>query len=103
MATTGKKPAKRSTPKPKAAAGGTPSNDGKLIYTFHEGNAQMRTLLKNDLSSEATSRIRSVLHYNGLPIDARSVTQEILMQEGRSARQETVAAGVAGMTLARED
>ncbi|HET8572187.1 MAG TPA: pyruvate, phosphate dikinase [Candidatus Limnocylindria bacterium] len=45
MATTGKKPAKRSTSKPKAAAGGTPSNDGKLIYTFHEGNAQMRTLL----------------------------------------------------------
>ena len=45
MATTGKKPAKRSTSKPKAAAGGTPSSDGKLIYTFHEGNAQMRTLL----------------------------------------------------------
>jgi pyruvate,orthophosphate dikinase len=45
MATTGKKPAKRSTSKPKAAAGGTPGSDGKLIYTFHEGNAQMRTLL----------------------------------------------------------
>ena len=76
----------------------------RRVYVVEQNrDAQMRTLLKNDLSSEATSRIRSVLHYNGLPIDARSVTQEILMQEGRSARQETVAAGVAGMTLARED
>ena len=76
----------------------------KRIYVVEQNrDAQMRALMKNDLSSEAGARIRSVLHYNGLPIDARSVTEEILVQEGRSAKQETVAAAVAGMTLARED
>ena len=28
------------------------------------------------------AKLRSVLHYNGLPIDARSVTDDILAQEG---------------------
>jgi len=28
-------------------------------------------------------RLRSVRHYNGLPIDARSVTDDIISQEGR--------------------
>ena len=48
MATTGKKPAKRATATKSAAeksAADGGANDGKLIYTFHEGNAQMRTLL----------------------------------------------------------
>jgi 2-oxoglutarate ferredoxin oxidoreductase subunit alpha len=27
-------------------------------------------------------RLRSVRHYNGLPIDARSVTDDIVSQEG---------------------
>jgi hypothetical protein len=27
-----------------------------------------------------------VLHYNGLPIDARSLTDDILVQEGRKAK-----------------
>ncbi len=43
MATTGKKPAKRASATKSAADNG--ATDGKLIYTFHEGNAQMRTLL----------------------------------------------------------
>ena len=28
------------------------------------------------------AKLRSVLHYNGLPIDARSITDDILAQEG---------------------
>ena len=28
-------------------------------------------------------KLRSVRHYNGLPIDARSVTDEIVSQEGK--------------------
>ena len=31
-------------------------------------------------------RIRSVLHFDGLPIDARSVTDEILRQERKGAK-----------------
>jgi len=40
-------------------------------------------LLRNDLPAGATNHVRSVLHYNGLPIDARSLTDDILVQEGK--------------------
>jgi pyruvate,orthophosphate dikinase len=47
MATTGKSSAKRTTKKAATEAGAADgaSEDGKLIYTFQEGNAQMRKLL----------------------------------------------------------
>ncbi len=48
MATTGKKPARRTSAKAattNANGSSNGSNDAKLIYTFHEGNAQMRKLL----------------------------------------------------------
>jgi len=46
MASTGKRSAKRSTTeKPSATEGAPSAPDGKLIYTFSEGSAQMRTLL----------------------------------------------------------
>ena len=41
----------------------------------------MRSLLLMDGEAQYATRIRSVLHYNGLPIDARSITDEILRQE----------------------
>ncbi len=34
-----------------------------------------------DGEAQLAPRLRSVLHYNGLPIDARSITDEILQQE----------------------
>ena len=34
------------------------------------------------VSAERGAKLRKVLHYNGLPIDARSITDEILAQEG---------------------
>ena len=40
-------------------------------------------------------QVRSVLHYNGLPIDARSVTDEILVQEGRKEKTSVHAGPVA--------
>jgi 2-oxoglutarate/2-oxoacid ferredoxin oxidoreductase subunit alpha len=46
-------------------------------------DAQMLTLLKLDVLPEQIAKLRSVLHYNGLPIDARSVTDEIAAQEGK--------------------
>jgi hypothetical protein len=44
-----------------------------------------------------------VLHYNGLPIDARSVTDEILIQEGRRTRPATAAVAAASVPVMRED
>ena len=42
----------------------------------------MLSLMKLDLPVELTGRLRSVLHYAGDPIDARTVTESILIQEG---------------------
>jgi 2-oxoglutarate ferredoxin oxidoreductase subunit alpha len=43
----------------------------------------MLSLLLMDGEAQFASRLRSVLHYNGLPIDARSISDEILAQEKR--------------------
>jgi len=62
------------------------------VYVVEQNrDAQMAGLMRLDLPAERTAKLRSVLHYNGLPIDARSVTTEILRQEGR----EVAAAGTA--------
>jgi 2-oxoglutarate ferredoxin oxidoreductase subunit alpha len=56
------------------------------IYVVEQNrDAQMLELLKMDAAPEQIAKLRSVLHYNGLPIDARSVTDEIMAQneEGR--------------------
>ena len=54
------------------------------VYVVEQNrDAQMLQLLKLDLQPEQIAKLRSVLHYNGLPIDARSVTDEITAQEGK--------------------
>jgi hypothetical protein len=58
----------------------------------------MLALMRLELAPERLAKLRSVLHYNGLPIDARSVTDEILVQEGLKSRDEikkTVVSAVA--------
>jgi len=77
------------------------------IYVVEQNrDAQMKMLLRIDLPAGATSHVRSVLHYNGLPIDARSLTDEILIQEGRKARETeqvvTARHDAAVVTAARE-
>lgn len=53
------------------------------IYVVEQNrDAQMLTLLRLDLDPTLTVRLQSVRHYNGLPIDARSITDAILEQEG---------------------
>jgi 2-oxoglutarate ferredoxin oxidoreductase subunit alpha len=53
------------------------------IYVIEQNrDGQMLSLLKLDLPPEDATKLRSVRHYNGLPIDARSVTDELVMQEG---------------------
>ena len=50
----------------------------------------MLSLLRMDYPAEISGRLRSALHYNGLPIDARSITDTILAQEGASVGGEPV-------------
>ena len=53
------------------------------IYIVEQNrDAQLAMLMRLELSPERVAKLRSVLHYNGLPIDARSVSDDILAQEG---------------------
>jgi 2-oxoglutarate/2-oxoacid ferredoxin oxidoreductase subunit alpha len=54
------------------------------VYVVEQNrDAQMLNLLKLDLAAKEVSKLRSVRHFNGLPIDARSVTDDIISQEGK--------------------
>jgi 2-oxoglutarate ferredoxin oxidoreductase subunit alpha len=56
------------------------------VYVIEQNrDAQMLSLMKIDLTPDLSARCRSVLHYNGLPIDARSITDDVLVQEGLKA------------------
>jgi len=70
------------------------------VYVIEQNrDAQMRQLMKLELSPERQTKLRSVLHYNGLPIDARSITDDVLAQEGFEVAKKTasrVSAGTAG-------
>jgi len=56
----------------------------KRVYVVDQNrDGQMRDLLKLDIAVEEIPKLRSVRHYNGLPIDARSVTDDIISQEGK--------------------
>ena len=53
------------------------------VYVVEQNrDAQMLSLMKLDLAPELASRLRSVLHYTGNPIDARTISDSILIQEG---------------------
>jgi 2-oxoglutarate ferredoxin oxidoreductase subunit alpha len=57
------------------------------IYVVEQNrDAQMLGLMRLELPAEQVAKLRSVLHFNGLPIDARSITDEILIQEGKKER-----------------
>src|SRR5215831_7160195 len=58
-------------------------NHDRIYVVEQNRDAQMLELLKMDAAADQIVKLRSVLHYNGLPIDARSVTDEITAQEGR--------------------
>jgi 2-oxoglutarate/2-oxoacid ferredoxin oxidoreductase subunit alpha len=54
------------------------------VYVVEQNrDAQMLSLLKLDIRPELTTRLRSVSHIHGLPLDARSVTDEIMTMEGK--------------------
>jgi 2-oxoglutarate ferredoxin oxidoreductase subunit alpha len=69
------------------------------VYVIEQNrDAQLLQLMKLELSPERQMKLRSVLHYNGLPIDARSITDDVLSQEGYEVAKKTarVSAGSAG-------
>jgi 2-oxoglutarate ferredoxin oxidoreductase subunit alpha len=52
------------------------------VYVVEQNrDGQMLSLLRMDVDAASVVRLRSVLHYNGLPIDARSITDSIVAQE----------------------
>jgi 2-oxoglutarate ferredoxin oxidoreductase subunit alpha len=54
----------------------------RRIYIVDQNrDAQMCQLLRLDVEPEEVKKLRSVLHYNGLPLDARTVTDAIVTQE----------------------
>ena len=54
------------------------------VYVIDQNrDGQLNMLLKLDLPAAQIGKLHSVRHYNGLPIDARSVTDEIISQEGK--------------------
>jgi len=54
----------------------------RIYVVEQDRDAQLASLLKLDLPAEQTVKLRSILHYNGLPIDARSITDEFATKEG---------------------
>jgi 2-oxoglutarate/2-oxoacid ferredoxin oxidoreductase subunit alpha len=54
------------------------------IYVVEQNrDAQMLTLLKLDLKPELMTKLRSIAHITGLPLDARSITDELTSMEGK--------------------
>jgi 2-oxoglutarate/2-oxoacid ferredoxin oxidoreductase subunit alpha len=61
------------------------------VYVIEQNrDGQLLQLMKLDVSPERQKKLRSVLHYNGLPIDARSITDDVLAQEGFEVAKKTV-------------
>jgi 2-oxoglutarate/2-oxoacid ferredoxin oxidoreductase subunit alpha len=73
------------------------------VYVIEQNrDAQLLQLMKMDLTPDRVAKLRSVLHYNGLPIDARTVSDDVLAQEGyevaNKSAHRNVEAGLSGMT-----
>ncbi len=69
------------------------------IYVVEQNrDAQLLMLMKLELSPERVAKLRSVLHYNGLPIDARSISDDLLSQEGFEVAKKATPASASSMT-----
>ena len=52
------------------------------VYVIEQNrDGQMLSLLKLDLPAAETTKLRSVRHFDGLPLDARTVTDQLVLQE----------------------
>jgi 2-oxoglutarate/2-oxoacid ferredoxin oxidoreductase subunit alpha len=62
------------------------------IYVIEQNrDAQLLQLMRLELTPERIAKLRTVLHYNGLPIDARTITDDVLAQEGYEVANKTAA------------
>jgi 2-oxoglutarate ferredoxin oxidoreductase subunit alpha len=69
------------------------------VYIVEQNrDGQLAMLLRLELSPERCAKLRSVLHYSGLPIDARSVSDDILAQEGFEVARRYTPASASAMT-----
>jgi 2-oxoglutarate ferredoxin oxidoreductase subunit alpha len=52
------------------------------VYVVEQNrDAQMSSLIKLELPADLVTKVRSIRHYSGLPIDARFVTDEVIAAE----------------------
>src|SRR5215813_5891296 len=58
-------------------------NHDRVYLVEQNRDAQMLSLLKLDLDASLITRLRSIAHIHGLPLDARSVTDELVSMEGK--------------------
>jgi 2-oxoglutarate ferredoxin oxidoreductase subunit alpha len=70
------------------------------VYIVEQNrDAQLLRLMRFELTPERIAKLRSVLHFSGLPIDARSISDDVLAQEGfEVAEKAEVRVAGAGMT-----
>ena len=54
----------------------------RIYVVEQDRDGQLASLLKLDIPAEQVTKLRSILHFNGLPIDAQSVTLELVTKEG---------------------
>ena len=54
------------------------------VYVVDQNrDAQLLGLMRLDLEADLIARLRSVRYYGGLPLDARTVTEDVAGQEGK--------------------
>ena len=52
------------------------------VYVVEQNrDAQMATLMKNELRPDQIAKLRNVLHYNGIPVDAQFITDALIAGE----------------------
>jgi 2-oxoglutarate ferredoxin oxidoreductase subunit alpha len=54
----------------------------RVYVVEQDRDAQLASLLKLDLPADQVVKLRSILHFNGLPIDAQTITEEFATKEG---------------------
>ncbi len=54
----------------------------RIYVAEQDRDGQLASLLKLDLPAGQVTKLRSILHFNGLPMDAQSVTDELVTKEG---------------------
>ena len=50
-------------------------DDHEVVFVVEQNrDAQMAALMKNELRPDQIAKLRNILHYNGIPVDAQFVT-----------------------------